>query len=94
MFIPAVKNTSNANDATHRGVKVELQLQLIGGLAALVAVAAAYYMPSIIAARRKHQREKSIAALNLLLGWTGVGWCAALAWAMLGAGRPTTPPEK
>ena len=92
MFIPAVKSTSNANDATHRGVKVELQL--IGGLAALVAVAAAYYMPSIIAARRKHQREKSIAALNLLLGWTGVGWCAALAWAMLGARRPTTPPEK
>ena len=92
MFIPAVKNTSNADDAPHRGVKVELQL--IGGLAALVAVAAAYYMPSIIAAHRKHQREKSIAALNLLLGWTGVGWCAALAWAMLGAGRPTTPPEK
>jgi hypothetical protein len=72
----------------------ESGIQLIGGLAALVAVAAAYYMPSIIAARRKHQREKSIAALNLLLGWTGVGWCAALAWAMLGAGRPTTPPEK
>jgi hypothetical protein len=59
---------------------VKVESQLIGGLVALVAVAAAYFTPSIIAARRKHQRDKFIATLNLSLGWTGAGWCDPLAW--------------
>ncbi len=46
-----------------------------------------YIWPSIVATRRKHPRMGSVCALNLLLGWTIVGWFAAMAWA-----RTAPPP--
>lgn len=42
----------------------------------------AYALPAIIAYRRTHHQRMAIGALNLLLGWTGLGWCAALVWAL------------
>lgn len=39
-----------------------------------------YFLPAIIAARRKHPQLKSIELLNIFLGWTFLGWIAALAW--------------
>ena len=41
---------------------------------------ALYFLPSIIAGYRKHRNRGAIKALNLLLGWTVVGWVAALVW--------------
>lgn len=41
-----------------------------------------YLLPSIVAASRKHNNEGAIVALNLLLGWTGLGWIGALIWAL------------
>ncbi|MGH0038402.1 MAG: superinfection immunity protein [Myxococcota bacterium] len=40
-----------------------------------------YIAPFTVAAGRDHPRARSILALNLALGWTGIGWLAALAWA-------------
>jgi hypothetical protein len=45
-------------------------------------VTAAYVTPSIIAAARAHHNAGAIFALNLLLGWTFVGWVAAIVWAL------------
>lgn len=42
----------------------------------------AYLVPSIIAAFRDCKRDLAILALNLLLGWTVLGWIAALIWAL------------
>ena len=42
----------------------------------------AYFLPTIVAAARKHNNEGAIFALNLLLGWTFLGWVAALVWAL------------
>jgi hypothetical protein len=41
-----------------------------------------YILPSIIAATRGHRNGMAICALNLLLGWTLVGWVAALIWSL------------
>ena len=41
----------------------------------------AYFLPAFIAALRKHHQQNAIVVLNLLLGWTGVGWIGALVWA-------------
>ena len=41
-----------------------------------------YFVPSIIAALRSHPRRWSIFVLNLLLGWTVVGWVFALVGAV------------
>jgi len=40
-----------------------------------------YFVPSIVAADRDHRQMTSIFWLNLFLGWTLLGWVAALVWA-------------
>jgi hypothetical protein len=39
-----------------------------------------YFMPSLVAMRRKHNNEMPITITNLLLGWTLIGWVVALIW--------------
>jgi Superinfection immunity protein len=41
-----------------------------------------YFLPTIIASRRKKRNTVAIFALNFLLGWTLVGWAVALVWAL------------
>jgi hypothetical protein len=43
---------------------------------------AAYFAPSIVAVSRKHQNAPAIAALNLFLGWTFIGWLVAFVWSL------------
>ena len=40
-----------------------------------------YLLPTIVGLHR--QQVLAIFILNLLLGWTGIGWVAALIWAVL-----------
>lgn len=39
-----------------------------------------YFIPWFIASYNNHPRKHAIAALNLLLGWTFIGWAGALWW--------------
>ena len=41
-----------------------------------------YFLPSIIAFARSKRDSASIFVLNLLLGWTAIGWVIALVWAL------------
>lgn len=49
-------------------------------LVALVAIAF-YFLPALVASHRKHPNTNAITVLNLLLGWSLIGWVAALVWA-------------
>jgi hypothetical protein len=49
---------------------------------AIFTVVMAYLLPAIIAGWRRHPNSTAIGALNLLLGWTGIGWAAAFVWAL------------
>lgn len=40
-----------------------------------------YMLPTIVALGRKRRSSTAITLLNLLAGWTVVGWVAALVWA-------------
>lgn len=42
---------------------------------------AAYMLPAIVAWNRRHRQEMAISVLNLLAGWTVIGWVGALVWA-------------
>lgn len=42
----------------------------------------AYFAPVLIALVRGHRFSAAIGAVNLLLGWTVVGWIVALVWAV------------
>lgn len=50
--------------------------------ALLLILVAAYFLPSIIALSRSVPHIGSVFVLNLLLGWTFVGWAVALAMAV------------
>jgi len=41
-----------------------------------------YFLPSIIAALRKKRNLAAIIILNILTGWTFIGWIAALVWSI------------
>ncbi len=51
----------------------DVQLLLLVGLA--------YFAPLCVAAARHHHQLGAIAVVNVLLGWTFVGWVVALAMA-------------
>ena len=48
----------------------------------LIVAAAAYFLPSIFAWTRNHPSKWGIIALNILLGWTLLGWIIALIWSL------------
>lgn len=58
------------------------------GLAVLVLVVCLYFLPAIVASSRKHHNANAICIVNLLFGWTVIGWCIALIWAV------TNPPPR
>lgn len=52
------------------------------GFFLLVLAIALYFLPWIVAHRRNHHQVMSIALLNLLLGWTLLGWVLAIIWSV------------
>lgn len=48
---------------------------------------ALYYLPIIIAFKKRHNQKGYIVLINILFGWTIIGWIIALVWA-------TRPAEK
>lgn len=54
--------------------------EILEGAAAIVAMSL-YLIPSIEADARGHRNAFAITMVNVLLGWTIVGWFAARAWA-------------
>lgn len=51
------------------------------GLIALAAILALYFTPTIVAISRKINKPAGVIAVNVLLGWTLIGWVAALVMA-------------
>lgn len=48
---------------------------------------ALYFIPTIVALMRDHRSKGGIIVLNILLGWTLIGWVVSLAWAASSTGR-------
>lgn len=42
-----------------------------------------YFLPTVVANSRSHPNLFSIFVLNLLLGWSFIGWVAAMVWACI-----------
>ena len=57
-----------------------MELILFAGMFAVAW--AVYFLPSFVGTWREHRQATAISWLNLLLGWTFVGWVAALVWAL------------
>lgn len=49
---------------------------------ALIVSIALYFLPTAIAVKRKHRSTGAIVALNVLAGWSFIGWLIALVWSL------------
>jgi hypothetical protein len=50
-----------------------------------------YMTPTLIAVARDHRNLTAIFLLNVLTGWTGLGWLWALIWSVMA--QPKEPEE-
>lgn len=46
-----------------------------------------YFVPTIIAASRRHPLAIGVFLLNFFLGWTILGWIGAFIWSLIGSSR-------
>ena len=53
---------------------------LFVGIMILLIAGLFYFIPTIVSVYRNHKNTVSLFLLNLLLGWTFLGWAAALIW--------------
>jgi len=56
------------------------------GLAIFVVVA--YFFPALIAILRRHHNRMAIVVLDVLLGWTAIGWVVAFIWSLTAVRQP------
>lgn len=57
-------------------------MRIILGLLVIVIVVAIYFAPAIIAFKKERGNRVAIFVLNLLLGWSFIGWVVSLIWAL------------
>jgi len=61
---------------------------MMEGIIIIILAILVYFLPSLIASRRKHKNINPIQVLNIFLGWTFLGWIAALIWALTDNVKP------
>jgi hypothetical protein len=61
---------------------MDVLVALARELAGALLITFAYGLPALVAVHRRHDRAEAIAQLDLLLGWTVLGWLVLLAWAL------------
>jgi hypothetical protein len=54
----------------------------------IVASFGLYFLPAIVAMCRRHRNTAAILILDLLLGWSFIGWVVALVWAFTNDVKP------
>jgi hypothetical protein len=67
------------NNLTPTDVKTP-EDKMAAGCVKLIILLIGYFLPSLVAASFNHKNGAAILVLNLLLGWTLLGWIIALIW--------------
>lgn len=62
---------------------MQMQNFTILELLLVVLIFAIYFLPTLIAFLRQHKNKLAIFLLNLLLGWTVLGWVVSLVWSVM-----------
>lgn len=52
-------------------------------LLAIILIFAFYFLPTLISFLRQHRNKPAIFLLNLLLGWTVLGWVVTFIWSVM-----------
>lgn len=56
-------------------------MELVVGMFYLLVFIGLYMLPTLVAIHYKHPNIFAIGALNVLLGWSLIGWAIAMIWA-------------
>jgi Superinfection immunity protein len=75
------------DDRTESGLILGLGVCEVCGLLLVISL---YFLPSVVAVSIGHHNAAAIVLLNVLAGWTFVGWVVAAVWAVT---RPPPVPE-
>ena len=62
---------------------MQMQNFTILELLLVVLIFALYFLPTLIVFLRQHKNKLAIFLLNLLLGWTVLGWVVSLVWSVI-----------
>lgn len=62
---------------------MQMQNFTIPELLLVVGIVVLYFLPSLVAFLRQHKNKLAIFLLNLLLGWTILGWVVSLVWSVM-----------
>jgi hypothetical protein len=77
---PDVSNPSKVNRPALGDATTLILLWVVGGIVGLFV----YFVPTLVAMKRKCKSFSGICVVNIFLGWTFLGWVVALAWAASG----------
>ncbi len=69
-------------------------MEVVIGLVVFAILLGLYFLPTIIAISRHKRNAFAIGALNFFLGWTLIGWIAALVWAVIQQHSPVPAERK
>jgi hypothetical protein len=56
-------------------------LGIVVGFFVIAVTVALYFLPAIVAYKRNHHNRLAILMVDLLVGWSFIGWAIALIWA-------------
>lgn len=57
-------------------------MEFVSLMLTLLVVGLLYFTPTFVASKRNHRNLGPIAVVNILLGWSLIGWAVALAWSL------------
>lgn len=100
---PSMPQTSQTLKSLREVAMITIPLVIVGGgiwslkepnnpaadMAGFAAMIGLYIAPTLSAALSAHRHIGAIAVVNLLLGWTIVGWIAVAIWSVVPSSKPS-----
>jgi hypothetical protein len=69
------------------------KLMSVWNIIVLIFAIIIYVLPGVIASSREHKNATAIWVLNIVLGWSFLGWIAALVWSFTNPGVVKLEPQ-
>ncbi|PNO46568.1 superinfection immunity protein [Klebsiella michiganensis] len=69
------------------------KLMSVWNIIVLIFAIIIYVLPGVIASSREHKNATAIWVLNIVLGWSFLGWIAALVWSFTNPGVVKLKPQ-
>ena len=74
---------SSGNIVENKGPIISIKSKVISFIFTLIIIALIYFIPTIIALVRHHNYKLYVIGINIILGWTLIGWIACLIWSFI-----------